>query len=59
MQDIFTSPWCLLYDTMTDTTVYVKASDNAFTVKNNVFEDKRPFTFTINITEIQSQELLH
>jgi hypothetical protein len=43
---------------MTDTTVYVKASDNAFTVKNNVFEDKRPFTFTINMVEIQNLETL-
>ena len=59
MEDIYTSPFLLLYDTQTDKYTYVKCEDNKFTRKNSVKEDQRPFTFTVNLTEIHKKELLH
>lgn len=59
MEDIYTSPFLLLYDTHTDKYTYVKCEDNKFTRKNSVKEDQRPFTFTVNLTEVHKKELLH
>ena len=59
MEDIYTSPFLLLYDTQTDKYTYVKCEDNSFTRKNSVKEDQRPFTFTVNLTEVHKKELLH
>jgi hypothetical protein len=57
MEDIFTSPWCLLYDVSTDTSVYVRPTDNTFTRKNSIKEDKQPFTFNINLQELSKIEI--
>lgn len=58
MEDIYTSPWCLLYDTHTDKSVYVRPVDNTFTRKNTIKEDKRPFTFEVNMQELDKIEIL-
>lgn len=57
MEDIFTSPWCLLYEVATDTSVYVRPTDKSFTRKNSVKEDKQPFTFNINLQEVTKIEI--
>ena len=59
MEDIYTSPYLLLYDTKNDKSIYVKCMDNKFTRKNKVKEDQRPFTFSVNLTEVHQNELLH
>lgn len=59
MEDIYTSPYLLLYDTLKDKYTYVKCDDNGFTRKNSVREDNRPFTFTVNLSEVHKKELLH
>lgn len=59
MEDIYTSPYLLLYDTHKDKYTYVKCEDNSFTRKNSTKEDQRPFTFTVNLTEVHKNELLH
>lgn len=57
MEDIFTSPWCLLYDVSTDTSVYVRPTDTTFTRKNSMKEDKQPFMFNINLQELSKIEI--
>lgn len=59
MEDIYTSPFLLLYDTHTDKYTYVKCMDNGFTRKNSVKEDKQPFYFNVNVAEVHKNELLH
>ena len=59
MEDIYTSPFLLLYDTQKDKYTYVKCMDNSFTRKNSVKEDKQPFYFNVNVTEVHKNELLH
>lgn len=59
MEDIYTSPYLLLYDTKNDKSIYVKCMDDKFTRKNKVKEDQRPFTFSVNLTEVHQNELLH
>lgn len=59
MEDIYTSPFLLLYDTLKDKYTYVKCEDTSFTRKNSVREDSRPFTFNVNLTEVHKNELLH
>lgn len=59
MEDIYTSPFLLLYDTHKDKYTYVKCNDNSFTRKNSVKEDKQPFYFNVNVTEVHKNELLH
>ena len=58
MEDIYTSPWCLLYDTQTDKSIYVRPVDSTFTRKNTIKEDKRPFTFEVNMQELDKIEIL-
>ena len=59
MEDIYTSPYLLLYDTFKDKYTYVKCMDNNFTRKNSVKEDKQPFYFNVNVAEVHKNELLH
>ena len=59
MEDIYTSPFLLLYDTFKDKYTYVKCTDNNFTRKNSVKEDKQPFYFNVNVAEVHKNELLH
>lgn len=59
MEDIYTSPFLLLYDTHKDKYTYVKCMDNSFTRKNSVKEDKQPFYFNVNVAEVHKNELLH
>lgn len=59
MEDIYTSPFLLLYDTHKDKCTYVKCMDNSFTRKNSTKEDKQPFYFNVNLQEVHKNELLH
>ena len=59
MEDIYTSPFLLLYDTQKDKYTYVKCTDNSFTRKNSIKEDKQPFYFNVNLQEVHKNELLH
>lgn len=59
MEDIYTSPFLLLYDTQKDKYTYVKCMDNSFTRKNSTKEDKQPFYFNVNLQEVHKNELLH
>lgn len=59
MEDIYTSPFLLLYDTQKDKCTYVKCTDNSFTRKNSIKEDKQPFYFNVNLQEVHKNELLH
>lgn len=59
MEDIYTSPFLLLYDTQKDKYTYVKCTDNSFTRKNSTKEDKQPFYFNVNLQEVHKNELLH
>lgn len=59
MEDIYTSPFLLLYDTQKDKYTYVKCVDNSFTRKNSTKEDKQPFYFNVNLQEVHKNELLH
>lgn len=58
MEDIYTSPWCLLYDTQTDKSIYVRPTDGSFTRKNSIREDRQPFTFVVNMQELDKIEIL-
>ena len=59
MEDIYTSPFLLLYDTQKDKYTYVKCTDNSFTRKNSIKEDKQLFYFNVNLQEVHKNELLH
>lgn len=59
MEDIFTSPYIILYSVGEDKSYFVKVDDTTYTGKNSVFDDGRPYTFTVNLSKIEETKLLY
>lgn len=51
LQDIFTSPWIILYDVSLDRSFFVNIEANDFAVKENVFVDMQPYCLTMTLVE--------
>lgn len=58
-EDIFTSPYVILYSCEKDEACYVKVDDSEFKLKNRVNEDKQPYSLTINISRADETKLIY
>lgn len=58
-EDIFTSPYVILYSTTEDKSYYVKVDDSNYTIKNNTKVDKQPYHFEINISKADETKLVY
>lgn len=58
-EDIFTSPYVILYSTAEDKSYFVKVDDSDYTIKNNTKVDKQPYHFEINISKADETKLVY
>ena len=58
-EDIFTSPYVILYSCEKDEACYVKGDDSEFRLKNRANEDKQPYSLTINISRADETKLIY